>query len=142
MAKKLESKMAQEKAPLESFIDSSKLIYLASPYTSKSQALTKLRVELVVHAVAGLLKKGAIVFSPIVNSHCVDAYLGTCPELWYSIDTKYMDRCDELWILMLPGWERSVGIKKELEYAVQKGMPIRYVFYQDCIDSDDYPGDV
>jgi len=131
--------MVEEKALLEPVIDPSKLIYLASPYTSKSQALTKLRVELVVHAVAGLLKKGALVFSPIVNSHCVDAYLGTCPELWYAIDTKYMDRCDELWVLMLPGWERSAGIKKEIEYAKQKGMPIRYISYQDCVDPDDYP---
>ena len=38
-----------------------------------------------------------------------------------------LDRCDELHILRLPGWERSRGVKYEWDFAVRTSKPIHTV---------------
>jgi len=43
------------------------------------------------------------------------------------LDFAWIDCCDELWVFMQDGWRDSYGVKKEIEYAKIKEMPIRYV---------------
>ena len=35
-----------------------------------------------------------------------------------------MSRCDELWCLTLDGWDKSVGVRAEVELARTLGKPV------------------
>lgn len=51
-----------------------KRIYLASPYTSDSEALRQMRYDEACKACAKLIAGGNIVFSPIAHSHPLVRY--------------------------------------------------------------------
>jgi len=73
--------------------------------------------------------------SPIAFSHPVAKYgLPTDWAYWADYDSWCLEVCDELWVLMLIGWEDSVGVTAEIELATQLGMPIRYIKVNGTID--------
>lgn len=38
-----------------------------------------------------------------------------------------LTRCDEVVVLMLPGWETSVGVRDEIAVARELGKPVRFL---------------
>ena len=38
-------------------------------------------------------------------------------DTWRDFYETMIDWCDQLWVLMLDGWEDSVGVQAEIEYA-------------------------
>ena len=46
-------------------------------------------------------------------------------------DLPFLDFADKLVVLTLPGWKESKGIKRELEYARDKGIPVEYITLDD-----------
>jgi hypothetical protein len=100
-------------------------IYLASPYTGKEQE----RYEAVLKYTALETQKGEVIFSPIVHSHpltrCGVEMPGTW-DFWQHIDRTFIDYCEELHVLCLDGWDKSVGVKAEIEYAQSIGKHIEY----------------
>jgi hypothetical protein len=104
------------------------MIYLASPYSHPDQAVRQQRFEQVCRAAAVLLRQGEIVFSPVVHSHPIAACgLPTDWRFWQRFDRQLLERCDELVVLMLPGWQWSAGIQAELRIAGQCSKPVRYL---------------
>ena len=73
-----------------------------------------------------LIKKGHMPFIPHL-SHWIHegwGWQGSTSELWYSIDLEWLRCCDA--ILMLDGWEDSVGAGMELDCAKLLGMTVYY----------------
>jgi len=117
-------------------------VYLATSYSYKivpgNTRNTKwyslwrqwLRYRKVTKATAYWLIKGYNVFSPITHSHPLPKYIPARLDthtMWLGLDFAWIDCCDELWVFMQDGWRDSYGVKKEIEYAKTKEMPIRYV---------------
>jgi len=48
-----------------------------------------------------------------------------------SQDLPFLDFADKVVVLTLPGWEKSKGIKRELEYAREKGMSVDFKSMED-----------
>lgn len=112
------------------------MIYLACPYSHKYKAIRVLRHFLVTCVGAELIKLGHHIFSPITESHMYQLYNDQCGstwEFWEVHDKMMMDRCDELWVLTLPGWKESKGVQAEILYAKQKNMDIQYIKLTDII---------
>jgi nucleoside 2-deoxyribosyltransferase len=111
------------------------LIYLASPYSSPSQEILEARVEQTQKALAGLIEAGHIVFSPIVHSHPIANLVSFSPinhaegELsgWMAYDFGFIDKCDEVWVLKIDGWDKSRGVRAEIDYANETGKEVRFV---------------
>lgn len=105
------------------------LIYLASPYTSPHPAIRTERFRAAVKATAALMQAGAHVVSPIASSVPVaDAHaLPDGYAYWQALDRELIDACGELWVLTLPGWDTSVGVTDERDYALTTGKTVRYV---------------
>ena len=102
-------------------------IYLACPYTQNPergfiQANRK---------AAELMLEGHIVFSPISHSHhiCIQNGLPEKLDFWLKQDLPFIDWCDELHVLMLPGWEDSSGVSREIEYAELTFKPVQMSDY-------------
>lgn len=109
-----------------------KLVYLASPYTHPDLAVRIARFDAAALAAAEIIKAGLNVFSPIVHSHpLVPHGLNGDWKTWEAIDHDWIARCDEVWVLELRGWERSVGVRAEIEFADSIGRFVR------CLNADD-----
>jgi hypothetical protein len=114
------------------------LIYLASPYTPKGiPNLTEaqaagIRSERFTQACAAalrLMEEGYEVFSPIAHSHSIEVLDGRLRpgDFWLKQDFAILKKCDKMFVLMLDGWEKSYGIKKEIEFANNNNIPVEYL---------------
>lgn len=104
------------------------MIYLASPYSHPDPAVREERFHAACRATAALLRAGAVVFSPIVHSHPLVAFgLPTAWAFWESIDCAHLERCAEVAVLILDGWEASVGVGEETRIAREWGKPVWFL---------------
>jgi len=104
------------------------IIYLASPYSHPDPAVRELRFRAACQAAVALLHAGRVVFSPIAHSHpLVEHGLPTSWNFWQRFDCELLTRCDEVMVLMLDGWEESVGVQAEIRIARELGKLVRYL---------------
>lgn len=108
-----------------------KLIYLASPYTDPDPKVKEKRFLEAAAAQAWIFTqmKDTFVFSPIAACHPV-AMLHKLPtdwHFWAEFDELMVSRCDELWVLCIDGWGLSTGVTAETKIAVKLNKPIQYM---------------
>lgn len=104
-----------------------KKIYLAAPYSSVDPKVISERVDKINRYAAELMKT-SIVFSPISHSHPI-ALAGRLPtdfNFWVKQNHEFIRWADIVYVLMLEGWENSVGIADEVEFATAIGKKIIY----------------
>jgi hypothetical protein len=111
-----------------------KLIYLASPY-SLFPGGRDLAFELVCQKAAEIMSMGYNVFCPIAHSHPIEEH-GMGGEIkdgdfWLKQDFAILDKCDEIWVYMMPGWSDSYGVTRELDRAKRLKLPIEYLYFDD-----------
>ena len=110
----------------------SKLIYLASPYSSPHEEIRRRRFDEVTKIAARILLEcpDVAVFGPITQSHPIAAYLPDDTNnsgFWLPVDFAILLRCDELWVSEMEGVEHSTGVALEIKAAVGAGIPIHFV---------------
>jgi len=103
-------------------------VYIASPYTHASSEVMQARFEAAEAYVAQQLRLGRHVYSPIVHCHALASKytLPTDAEYWRAYNYAMLAKAMVLEILMLDGWQESVGVKGEQEYAVFCNIPVQY----------------
>lgn len=104
------------------------LVYLASPYGHKDEAVREYRYHMACSAAAYLISKGYAVFSPIAHSHGVARFIGNPnnTKFWLEQDLIILERCERFAILRISGWDKSKGILVERREYVG-GKPIIYL---------------
>ena len=110
-------------------------IYLASPYTHPDEARQRARYREVVRACAALVTLGKTVYSPIAHFHPI-AELHDLPRdfaFWQRINRDMLSRADALYVLRLPGWKNSKGVKAEIALAEELLLPIIHVEPEDLL---------
>lgn len=120
------------------------MVYIASPYSPigwKQKLIAPLlkfyRWYCVTRAIGKLHDKFPYAFiGPITQSHHTGKHRkikNSSFSAWIRVDLTYISNCDQLWVLMLPGWKKSVGVQAEIAFATSliddngKGMKIRYI---------------
>lgn len=104
-------------------------VYLATPYFSKSKAIMTLRYEQAVEAANNLMKKGYIVFSPIVHCHPIAAIydLPRDHNYWLVYDMSFIIGWAQiLYVECMENWRESEGIKSDITIAYAAGISVRY----------------
>ena len=113
-----------------------RLVYLASPYSHPNKAVEHKRYKQVTKAGA-IIKRDipdVTLFLPITQSyHMVKEIpsLGGEFDKWKDDDLFMVNKSDELWVLLIDGWDKSIGVKAEIEYATKKKKKIRYIILKD-----------
>jgi len=105
------------------------MIYLASPYTSTSLAEQQYRFEAVCRHASQWMRRGLYVYSPIAHTHPI-ALRGGLPgdwSYWERFDRWFIERCDLVAVLMLPGWEGSEGVQAAIRMARELHKPVIYL---------------
>ena len=92
-----------------------KKIYLASPY-SGTEAQQIERYEQVCQTAADIIRMGYIVFSPIAHSHGIAVHggLNGDHDTWKKQNLAWLEWCNEVWVVNMPGWDTSKGVKWEM----------------------------
>lgn len=103
----------------------SSLIYLAGPYSYDPDQAFNLHL----FYAAQLLQSGALVFSPIAHNHQLAKTHGLPSDyiFWTAHNKAILQRCDELWVMLEPGWNTSKGTQQEIEFALSLSKPILYI---------------
>lgn len=104
------------------------MIYLSSPYSHHQPSVREDRFHAACQAAAYLMRAGHVVFSPVVHTHPI-AEFGLPIEwaFWERQDRHFLERCDEVVVLTLDGWDESVGVHAEVQIARELGKPVRYL---------------
>lgn len=115
------------------------VIYLAGPYTSADAAGRAERFDALTKAAAKFISKGYIVYSPITHTHPIDVEMiemgiTNDSDYWCDFDETFMSVCTDMVILMLPGWQESSGIAREIEYFSKRECSIHFLPVESSID--------
>ena len=103
------------------------LIYLAAPFTSKNDVEKQKRHEAVVQATKRMMLQGHVLYSPIAIGPEIEKDINWRHEEWMDYDRNILRNCEQLWVLKLPGWEKSRGVLQEIEMAGEFGIPIHFI---------------
>lgn len=100
-------------------MNKNQLIYLGSPYTHSDKDVEQERYDKALYLTADLLNQGFHVISPIVHCHPLSIKYNMKGdfEFWQKYNFAILSKCDVLLIFPLDGWEISVGLQKEIQYA-------------------------
>lgn len=101
------------------------MIYLAIPYSG----MEELSFEISCMITAFLMKTGQVVYSPIVHGHTLASKcrLTAGHDFWLNQDLDMLRRCDELYVVAMEGWDKSVGVLAEIREAQKLEIPIKFV---------------
>ena len=104
-------------------------IYVASPYSHPNSLVMHSRFEKVEKFVAGMLKNEEVVYSPIVHCHeLARKYeFPTRFEYWQKINRGMLSGASKLVVYCMKGWSTSAGVRAEIEFAKQCGIPVEMV---------------
>ena len=102
--------------------------YLASPYTHKDWRVKKERADAVTKAAVDLLHHGVFCFAPIAYNEPWEKYdLPGDWRFWEKFDKAFIVKMDAIIVLTLDGWDKSVGVTAEVEYAKSINKPVFYL---------------
>ena len=107
-------------------------VYLAAPYSHSNEKVREARATVINQKCVKLMGEHNVVFSPITHSHALLEVLPFEERTWefFKIqDFSHIETCHELRVFCLPGWEGSIGVKDEIEYAKLLGKKIVYDTY-------------
>ena len=106
--------------------------YLATPFSHPLPHIPYWRYIAAAEVLAELTREKVPAFSPIVHNYPVLLIAKTegkkellPPDFWYGFDVHYMRLCQAgIAVAQLPGWEASEGVAAEIEWFLQKGLPV------------------
>lgn len=105
------------------------MIYLASPYSHPDLDVMEERFARTALVAAALIKSGKLVFSPILHYHSLKL-VGELPgtfDFWREHDAWFIEKCEEFYVLMLDGWEKSIGVEAEINIVKSLGKSITFL---------------
>lgn len=104
-------------------------VYVANPYTNSDPDVMEARYSLTAAYVAAKMREGEVLYSPIVHHHhmALEHKLPCDWPFWRNIDGNMLASAKSMRVLMLDGWEKSVGVQAEIAIAIALGIPVDYV---------------
>ena len=104
---------------------------MSSPYSHPDEKVREENYLKVAKLVNKLILKGEVAISPIAYGHNLlsvgeDEMPGDW-NFWKNFCLTLLDKCDEVYVYKIPGWDKSGGVREEIEYATDKGIRITYV---------------
>jgi len=113
-----------------------KVVYLANAYSSNKEdpdeaALERHSRRALESYIGGKLKTiyGVTLILPIAISASMAELcsFGTGFEHWADDDYTFISKSDEVWVLLANGWDKSIGVRAEIKFAKENGIPVKYI---------------
>lgn len=118
------------------------MIYVASPYSSPILGVAESRYRKVRDFVDLMLASGFVAFSPIVYCHPVSMRTGhqTDAQTWMHFNMDMLRRAEAMYVLDLPGWKESKGLKIELNVCKMLSIPVVHYNEKFELTTEEYNG--
>ena len=109
--------------------DSHPFVYVAGPYSDENPRVRERRFQQHAKAAAWLVKRGHMVYAPIVHCHsiAVAGEIGGGWSFWEHMDMPFLKLSHLMIVLPLQGWTESRGLFHEKEYALEHDIPIAFM---------------
>ena len=111
------------------------VVYLASPYSHRFRIMRWWRARQIRRIMARIINEQDTIvpFSPIALTHGLDRL---CPGVrWVEdFDEHLLGRFDGMIIVKMPGWDTSLGIKKELNFCLEHRIPYAYATPENIVE--------
>jgi nucleoside 2-deoxyribosyltransferase len=109
------------------------IVYLAGPYSASDEDVSKGRVKRLTSAAAYLVQNDIVVYSPVTHCYPIARAGGLEGEweFWAKHCLTMLAVCDIMLVVMLDGWEESIGIAAEMDEAKTLGMHVEFVYYEE-----------
>lgn len=103
--------------------------YLASPYTDSDPMVREQRFLAAAACLRHLLACKIWTYSPIVHCHELAKLWGMPHDaaFWQEYDAAMIRGSSGIFVLMLPGWAKSTGVKGEIALTAELGKTITYI---------------
>lgn len=106
----------------------SNMIYLAVPYSHPDSTVRQQRFDAACRVAAALIRQGRTVFSPVSHGHPICCHgVPSDWEAWKWLDRRFLETCNEVVVVMLDGWQKSVGVRAEIAIARWLEKPITFL---------------
>lgn len=127
--------VARAHAMLKSLLPSSRnLEYIAAPFTSDNEETQRARLRAATQYAARPTADSSNLFSPLTHSEALQSMAQPLPaSRWYSLDLAVLSGCSRMRVLRLHGWDDSLGVTMEVEYAKMLGMIVSYESPLHCL---------
>lgn len=99
------------------------IVYIAGPLSATTERTTEENVQAAVEVFLALSREGLHAFCPHLTA-LVPAAFDVPYERWMEHDFAFLERCDV--VLMIEGWERSPGARREHDLALTLGKRVIY----------------
>lgn len=102
--------------------------YIAAPYSHPDSFVREARVAACAVACHNMLLQGGFPFSPLVHGYWIEQQGGgpISWEKWMEHSLIMVSRAQAMYVLTLPGWYASKGVKAEIEFAKRHAIPLSY----------------
>ena len=110
-------------------------IYIASPYSDTDEKVRNDRAYKAQLYTYIMFKRDVMVYSPIAHWHPIQEIFDMPQkgEAYWKQNEAMLSHARCLHVLQLPGWDTSVGVKTEIDYAKDNGIPIVYIDASDIL---------
>lgn len=112
-----------------------RLIYLTGPYSDPETEVREQRVRVYQEALSFFSNtaKNLCMYSPIVHWHGVPRSFEFAHafDYWLQQDFHMIRLSTAIWVMALPGWQKSYELSQELDYAQDLGKSILYVIKEE-----------
>lgn len=120
--------------------DKTPLAYLATPYWHKEPAVRAARAIAADIIYAQLVTERIPVFGPITSCSKVRGLLPANFESWaVEYDLLILAHCNQIILPIMPGYNTSTGVRREVEYAIQNNIEILPLDVKSRLMREEYP---
>lgn len=115
-------------------------IYLASPYSAPDKFLRISRYRAALRACNELMMAGELVFCPVAYGHSLEekARQNFPYDYWLRWSKALLAPAKALYVLTLPGWNLSEGVRTEVRLAHELEIPI--LGYTNLVEAESVSG--
>lgn len=107
----------------------SKKIFVAGPFNDNSEDIKNFRIKTISEYCVKLFNKGDSPISALLMglSFAKFGNLSTDTNTWITFSETLLKGCDEMHVLCVDGWDKSTGVKIEVEEATRLNIDIIYI---------------
>jgi hypothetical protein len=109
-------------------------VFISSPYSHPDADVLEARTRAAGDLAAYLWReRGMLAFSPIAHWHEIGRrnHLPGHAKAWAAWNRQFVRMCDLVHVLCIDGWDASIGVAMEIEWAHDFNIPVIYVIPND-----------
>lgn len=111
-------------------------VFVSFPYAHPNTDIIRKRVHTAEKYTASLIREHKVVYSTIIANESLVYKFGIPFDYsyWKEHCQKFVSVSSEVHVLCFDGWDKSIGVRDEIETATKFGIPLVYIPEENLVD--------